>query len=98
MRGERAFRSQKVLPFLKTLKNTFAEPIQQMAICASPDFLLCVRGRFVAMELKDTGGRLTKLQEYKLNEITRCHGLSLVASPENWDSIKQLLLKLDKGE
>ncbi len=69
-----------------------------MAICASPDFLLCVNGQFVAMELKDTGGRLTKLQEYKLGEIARCGGISIVCSPENWEATKEMLVKLNGGQ
>jgi hypothetical protein len=97
-RDERKFRTGQVIPFLKRLKNTFYEPIQQMAICGSPDYLLCVNGKFVALELKDIGGVTTQLQKYKLSEIARCRGISLIADPNNWDDVKRLLLKLDQGE
>jgi hypothetical protein len=95
MSTERSFRTGQVIPFLKSLKNTFFEPIQQMAIVGSPDFVACINGRFVALELKSKTGKLSPLQMYKLNQITFCNGISLVVSPNNWENVKKTLSDLD---
>ena len=95
---ETVFRQNQVIPFLKTLRNTWFEPIQQKAIVGSPDFVLCVQGRFVALELKADSGSLSKLQEFKLAKITSSGGHSLVAAPNNWVAIKEQLSAMDQGE
>lgn len=98
MKNETKFRQNKVIPFLKTLKHTAYFPIQQLAFSGDPDFLLCVHGRFIALELKDTGQVPRPLQQFKLDQVTRTGGLSLVADPENWQIIKERLSRIDKGE
>ncbi len=99
MKPESVFRQSKVIPFLRSLKNTHRFAIQQVAINGTPDFLLCVNGIFIALELKSKGGKTSVLQEYHLAEVTRCGGVALVATPDNWDYIKKTLLYADnKGE
>lgn len=95
---ETRFRNAQVKPFLKTLKMTTAFPIQQMAIHDDPDFLLCINGRFVALELKSRKGKVRPLQDYKLTQVRRTGGLSFVADQDNWDSIKKILILMDRGE
>lgn len=95
---ETVFREGQVIPFLKTLQNTIFFPIQQMSILGDPDFMLCIRGLFVALELKDTKGALSKMQEYKLGEIDRTGGVALVADPRNWPEVREILANLDHGE
>jgi hypothetical protein len=53
---------------------------------------------FVALELKSLSGKLSRLQETNLLLISISGGVSLVAHPDNWEEIKEILLKLDKGE
>lgn len=98
MKPETKFRQNKVIPFLKKLKRTKRFPIQQLSISGTPDFLLCSHGRFVALELKDTGQVPTRLQQSELDAVTRAGGIAIVATPENWSEVKQQLLELDKGE
>lgn len=95
---ETVFRQNKVIPFLKTLRHTVYFPIQQRAICGTLDFLLCVQGHFVALELKSPGGSTSKLQDFNLAKITQCKGHSLVADPNNWAEIKLILSAMDQGE
>ena len=97
MKSETLFRINKVLPFLKNLANTYAQPIQQLAFVGSPDFILSVRGRFVALELKSAEGALRPLQSYVLEKIKKSGGVSLVASPDNWDEVKEILSDMDRG-
>lgn len=96
MKPETKFRQAHVVPFLKTLKNTHSFPIQQVGFSGTPDFLLCCNGEFVALELKIDGKKPRRLQEYQLSEVTRCRGLSLVATPKNWHDIKLIIQKRDK--
>ncbi len=98
-KAETTFRTGRVIPFLKTLKNTQFFAIQQVAIIGTPDFLVCCRGKFVALELKKSiKDKPTKLQQYQLNRVREAHGVSIVACPENWDGVKTLLQHLDQGD
>jgi outer membrane PBP1 activator LpoA protein len=98
VKAETVFRLKKVRPFLKTLKNTTFLAIQQIAISGDPDFLLCMNGLFVALELKSGDYGSNTLQTYKGDEIQRCGGVYLVARPSNWNKIKQQLTALDSKE
>lgn len=97
MKPETKFRTNKVDPFLKSLKNTMSFSIQQVSIHGDPDKILCVHGRFVAMELKAKGGGLSKLQELKLGLVQKAGGIAIVANPDNWDYVKHYLSNLDGG-
>lgn len=98
MKPETTFRRNKVDPFLKKLTNCVSFSIQQVAIHGTPDKLLCIRGRFVALELKSEDGELDPLQEYNLNQVKRCGGVAIEASPKNWPEVQKILLALDRGE
>ncbi len=86
----------RVSKFLATLKNTYAMPIQQVAICGDPDYVLCCQGDFIGLELKAGDGTPSELQEYKLSEIRRTGGETLVAYPHNWELVKRYLKKKDE--
>lgn len=43
-----------------------------------PDLLICWNGKFCALELKTTKGRVTKLQEHVLRSIETCGGITYV--------------------
>lgn len=98
MKPETRFKVNRVDPFLKTLKNTHVYPIQQASITGTPDRLLCVMGRFVALELKSEEGKPSPLQKWNLDETKRCGGISIVACPQNWVHVKLRLQRLDQGE
>jgi hypothetical protein len=88
---ETVFR-ERIRPHLEKLPHTCIIPIQQKTIRGVPDFLLCIGGLFVALELKkDAKSKPDKLQEWWLNRIEHAGGISLVANPENWDQIYEAL-------
>lgn len=95
MKPETAFRKNRVIPFLKTLKNIAFFPIQQISISGDPDFFVCLNGNFVALEIKSKGGRTRPLQEKKLSDVVRAGGLAIVAEPSNWEQVKKQMSKLD---
>ena len=96
---ETIFRENKVIPFLKTLKHTAYFPIQQKAIRGDPDFILCINGLFVGLELKkDEATQPDALQKSKHRYIRDDGGgFVIVAHPENWDVCAKFLSTLDRG-
>jgi hypothetical protein len=94
MNPETRFRTQTVDPFLKELPNTYAMSVQQVALVGDPDKILCINGFFVALELKARGGRLSKMQKYKLDQISAAGGVALVADPDNWERVKARLREI----
>ncbi len=66
-----------------------------MALRGTPDFLLCIHGHFVALELKATPkDKPSELQKYNLENITKAKGLALIVHPENWETVYSYLQKL----
>lgn len=90
---------EKVRSALETLPNTWCEKIQQVAIRGTPDFLCCVNGSFVALELKkDDKQELDALQKYKLAQIENAGGLGLKITPENWLEVFDNLRRMAVGD
>ena len=88
---------------LETLPSTWFVKIQQVVLRGIPDFLICIGGRFIAIELKKAKkGRREPLQEWTLDKIAQSGGYAFVAYPENWDSIfsklKELAYSLEVAE
>lgn len=61
-----------------------------------PDILCCLNGRFVGIECKANGGKVTRLQQSHLDEIEMRGGVSLVVDEHNLIILKQLLLERTK--
>jgi hypothetical protein len=83
--------SEKGLPlwFTKT---------QQVSIRGTPDFILCINGTFVALELKKSATeKADELQTYNLEKINNAKGIGLVVNPENWNSIFEIIKTLAEG-
>jgi len=62
-----------------------------------PDIIACMRGVFIAIELKDEGKKLDTLQEYTLNNIALAGGIAIWTTPSMWpyhlDGLRALFLK-----
>ena len=65
-------------------KGIFIENIQQVTKSGSPDRLVCLRGKFVALELKVKEGKPSKIQLLKLARIERAGGFAAVVFPSTW--------------
>ena len=57
----------------------------------APDFLVCLRGRFIGIECKAGVNKPTPLQEKNLHLIREAGGIALVVREDNVGSLKQLL-------
>ena len=53
-----------------------------------PDFLVCLRGRFYAIECKANGGKPTALQEKHLADIRGAGGVSLIIHEANVENLR----------
>lgn len=70
------------------------EAIAQKAIHGTPDYLLCIGGSFLGLELKAENGKVSRIQEEKLKNIAKAGGISIVVKPSNWEDAKQLILSM----
>lgn len=65
-----------------------------------PDYLVCVNGKFVALELKRSKDELMRgtLQFNNVEKITLlAKGYATFVYPENWDKVKDDLKRMLKG-
>lgn len=97
MNPESLFR-QKVRKWIDlNLTNVVVMSVQQVSICGDPDLVLCLNGRFVGLELKTEKGKVSVLQEYKLNLIkTKGRGVAFVVRPSSWPEVQKYLLTIDQ--
>lgn len=93
--NESAFQT-KVLEYLKTKGGHWIKiHASSHQSAGEPDIVGCYKGLFVAFELKnpDGTGRLSKLQEVKINHIKSNAGIAIVAS--DMRTIQETLRKID---
>ena len=74
---------EKILSRLKELPNSWVVKVQQVALRGTPDILLCLKGHFVAIELKTEDGELDALQTYNIEQIVKAGGSAYVMTPDN---------------
>lgn len=97
LQPETKFKVNIVRPALNKISNSYFEKIQQVAIHGTPDFLGCVHGYFVALELKKNSlAKLSALQEYTLKRVESAGGIGLVAYPDNWIQCLRFLTALSE--
>jgi hypothetical protein len=98
MKPETLFKN-RVRKDLEALKKTWFVKINQVALRGIPDFLLCVNGFFVALELKkDVASSPDELQLYNLKQIKKkARGISFVAHPENWPEVLAKIKAIEQG-
>lgn len=97
-KAETVFR-KKVRKDLEKLPLTTIFTIQQRTLCGDPDFILCVRGEFVALELKKSAqDKPRKLQLYRAHLIEQSLGKAFTVHPENWKQVLSILTLITKGE
>ena len=48
-----------------------------------PDFLCCIKGRFLAIEAKANGGKTTALQDRNLRDIETAGGITCILNEDN---------------
>lgn len=88
----------RIRPLLKALPNSWNVKTQQRALRGTPDILMCVAGKFVALELKRSAKeKPDPLQEHNLKLIRDAGGVGLLVFPENWNEVFEQLKNLAGG-
>ena len=57
-----------------------------------PDIICCYRGKFVAFEVKNEKGKLSKLQEYWLKKFSQADGIAYKV--QSLDEVKEIIKSL----
>lgn len=84
-----------IMRYLESLPGCFAWKTHggMYGTAGIPDIIACINGRFCAFEVKQPGGRLTRLQEVALKKIEDAGGVAgKVTSVED---VKRLLADMD---
>jgi len=55
------------------------------------DLILCVKGKYVSIELKIDGERPTKLQQYNIDKIRAAGGVAFFTTPFGWPEHLKIL-------
>lgn len=93
---ERKVKSE-VREVLKELGAYYVMPITGgYGNSGAPDFLVCLRGRFIGIECKAGKGKTTALQERNLQQIANAGGIALVVNEDNVGTLTQDLLSFFK--
>lgn len=93
---ERKVKSE-VREVLKELGAYYVMPITGgYGNSGAPDFLVCLRGRFIGIECKAGKGKTTALQERNLGQICKSGGIALVVNEDNVGTLTQDLLSFFK--
>ena len=73
--------TNNILKYLKTLDSCFAwkEHGGMYGTSGIPDIICCYKGRFIGIEVKRPGGKLSRLQEAALRKIQAAGGSAVVA-------------------
>lgn len=96
---ETRFLQNRVKPDLKKLPHTWFFKTQEVSVRGIPDIIACVRGVFVALELKKSSkDTLDPLQKHILALIKKARGHSYEVNPDNWPEVYKALQHLAKGE
>lgn len=80
---------------LKARGVYYAMPIGTgFGVAGVPDFLCCVRGKFLGIEAKAGNNKPTGLQLKHMADIRLCGGYAMVVNEDNMDELTELLEKL----
>jgi Holliday junction resolvase len=88
----------KIKAILKAHNVYYAMPIGTgYGSSGVPDFLCCVRGRFLAIEAKAGKGKTTALQDKNIKQIIASGGLAIVVNEDNMQELELLLKHVLRG-
>lgn len=86
---------KKIRAFLDKQEQTYYFTKEARAIRGIPDIICCVRGVFVALEVKrskaDVLKKGAKLQAYNIEKINKAQGCAFFVYPENLEPIMGII-------
>ena len=88
----------KIKAICKERGAYYAMPVMNgMASNGTPDFLICYKGCFIAVEAKAGKGKTTALQQVRLREILKAEGTPLVLNEKNYVELSEVFDAIDEG-
>ena len=72
--------------FIKTHGDRFSK-------VGTPDIIACIKGKFVAIEVKAENGKPSELQLYHIQQINNAGGYGVILYPKDFEQFKQDLNK-----
>lgn len=85
---------EPILEELRRIPYSYWEKIQQASLRGTPDIIGCVRGKFVAIELKSARGKADPLQTSILQQIANAGGYAAILLPHDYKPILAEIAKL----
>lgn len=83
---------RRIKDLLKTHRAYFTMPVMTgMATNGTPDFAVCHRGRYAAVEAKAGKGTPTELQWVRLTDVMKAGGSAMVINENNLDVLEHWL-------
>jgi len=84
----------QIMKYLKALPECFywKQHGGQFGTSGLPDIICCINGRFVAFEVKQPSGRLTKLQEVTIRRINEAKGVACKVT--SLEEVKNIINKI----
>jgi len=84
---------RKVIKYLETQPDTWFFKVwgggfQRAGI---PDLICCIKGVFIAIELKGDDGKPTELQKLNIKEINAAGGIGIILYPNDFKNFKNLI-------
>ena len=93
---ETVFR-KKFVDKIKKIEGLLVFSIQQVSLRGHPDLIICLKGKFVGIELKSyVVDELKGLQKYFQEEIVKAGGVHYIAHPGNLTYVLEELEELAK--
>lgn len=82
---------EQVIKYLKSLDNCWYVKIWGGGFMKSgiPDILCCIKGKFIALELKAENGKASALQKYNIDKINKSGGLGYILYPNQFEQFKK---------
>ncbi|MBS5315950.1 MAG: VRR-NUC domain-containing protein [Clostridiales bacterium] len=94
---EKQFEDKVVKPFLKKLPKCWFFKVHGgsvFQIVGVPDIVGVINGKFIGLELKTNTGKPSDLQLVRIRDINKAGGYAKIVRPNNWEEIKEELMKL----
>lgn len=85
---------KQIREFLKTVSNCYfwKEHGGQYGTAGVPDIIACIRGNFVAFEVKNEKGKVTVLQAVTLRRIQAAGGIAAVV--RSVDEVREIIARI----
>ena len=83
--------TNQILKYLKSLPECFAfkEHGGLYGTSGIPDIIVCYKGKFLAFEVKNENGKLSKLQEITIEKIRKANGMAFKVT--SLEEVKEIL-------